>query len=145
MEPPVLAFESFAPVAILLLITAVMAIGILLVTHLIGPKRSGPTKDETYESGMPLVADARGRFNVRFYLVAILFLLFDIEIVFLWLWAPLFGDVARGPESAAVERLIHDGQPFLGRGFMLAEMGLFVAILAAGFAYAWRRGVFRWS
>ncbi|HOW69314.1 MAG TPA: NADH-quinone oxidoreductase subunit A [Phycisphaerae bacterium] len=145
MEAAALAFGSFAPVAILLLIVAGMAVGILVVTHLIGPKRSGPVKNETYESGMPLVADARGRFNVRFYLVAILFLLFDIEIVFLWLWAPLFKDVTRGPESSAVGQLIRDGQPFLTKGFMLAEMGLFVAILAAGFAYAWRKGVFRWS
>ncbi|MBP7935140.1 MAG: NADH-quinone oxidoreductase subunit A [Phycisphaerae bacterium] len=145
MKAAALAFGSFAPVAILLLIVAGMAVGILVVTHLIGPKRSGPVKNETYESGMPLVADARGRFNVRFYLVAILFLLFDIEIVFLWLWAPLFKDVARGPESSAVGQLIRDGQPFLTKGFMLAEMGLFVAILAAGFAYAWRKGVFRWS
>ena len=145
MENAALAFGSFAPVAILLLIVGGIAVGILILTHLIGPKRSGPVKNETYESGMPLVADARGRFNVRFYLVAILFLLFDIEIVFLWLWAPLFRDVARGPDSPAVEQLIRDGQPFLGKGFMLAEMGMFVAILAAGFAYAWRKGVFRWS
>jgi NADH-quinone oxidoreductase subunit A len=130
------------PVGILLLVAAGMATVILLLAHVIGPRRTGPTKSGTYESGMPLVTEARGRFNVRFYLVAILFLLFDVEIVFLWLWAPLFRDVAGERGSPLVREIAALG---FGKGVLAIEMGLFVVVLTAGLAYAWRKGVFRWN
>ena len=68
----------------------VTLVGMLILAHTLGPKRRGPVKDSPYESGMPVVGDTRRRFNIRFYVVAMLFLLFDVEVVFLWPWATLF-------------------------------------------------------
>lgn len=134
----VLAISS-AYGAILILIGAaiVMAIAILAVSHLIGTYRSGPTKDAPYESGMPVIGDARRRFNVRFYMVAMLFLLFDVEVVFLWPWAPVFYEAAVGGKTI--------GPMQVGKGFLLAEIAVFFAILLVGYVYAWRKGVFRWD
>jgi NADH-quinone oxidoreductase subunit A len=142
MPCDVLAYQAFAPVLVLIAIVVGMTAAILVLTHGVGPRRSGPVKDEPYESGMPLVSDARGRFHVRFYVVAILFLLFDVEVVFLWLWAPLFRDAASGRDAVWVQEMVRSG---FGKEFLLAEMALFVAILLAGYAYAWRKGVFRWT
>ena len=112
----------------------------LALAHLVRPARKGEVKDSTYESGMPVIGDARRRFNVSFYLVALLFLLFDVEIVFLWPWAPmLYRSVrdleASGPASGTV----------MEPGFLLGVMGMLLAILLVGYAYTWRKGVFRWD
>jgi len=125
--------------AILLLIgLAGTLVGLMLVlAHVIGPSRKGRVKDETYESGMPVIGDARRRFNVRFYVVAILFLLFDVEVVFLWPWALVFYDAAMTGQPV--------GEPVAGAGFLLAAMSAFVGLLLVGFAYEWRRGVFQWD
>jgi NADH-quinone oxidoreductase subunit A len=111
---------------------AVVNIGASLV---VGPSRTGPGKAETYESGMVPIGDTRKRFNVRFYIVAMIFLVFDVEIVFLYPWAAIFTPAAgiRTPE---------------GRNFgamLLVEMGIFVAILLLAYIYAWGKGVFRWD
>jgi len=142
MRCGILAYHPYAPVLVLIVLVVGMTAAILVLTHLVGPKRSGPLKGEPYESGMPPVSDARGRFRVRFYVVAILFLLFDVEVVFLWLWAPLFRDAASGRDAPWVRDMMQRG---FGKEFLLTEMTLFVAILLAGYAYAWRKGVFRWT
>ena len=95
--------------------------------------RHGQVKDSTYESGMVPIGDARGRFNVRFYLVAMLFLLFDVELIFMYPWALAF---FRSTEPAALP-----GQ----RTFLFVEMAIFVGILLVGYLYAWRKGIFRWD
>ena len=136
------ALSSYAPIGILLLIVIAMAGGIVLASHLIGAHRSGEVKDSAYESGMPAIGDARGRFNVKFYIVAMLFLLFDVEVVFLWPWAPLFYKVAANPNDPVVSSLVEQG---FGKGFFLVEVMVFLAILLVGYVYAWRKGVFRWS
>ncbi len=133
---------SYAPIGLLLLLTIVSAVGLVLLSHFVGPRRKGPVKDSPYESGMPVIGDARRRFNVKFYIVAMLFLLFDVEIVFLWPWAPLFYKTATNPNDPAVATMVAHG---FGKGFLLAEVGLFLAILSVGYLYAWRKGVFRWS
>ena len=133
---------SYAPIGLLLLLTIVSAVGIVLLSHFVNPRRKGAAKDSPYESGMPVIGDARRRFNVKFYIVAMLFLLFDVEIVFLWPWAPLFYKAATNPNDPAVATMV--GQGF-GKAFLLAEVGLFLAILLVGYLYAWRKGVFRWS
>ena len=92
-----LAQSDFTTVGWLLIVATGIALAILVLTHLIGPKRRGPVKDATYESGMEPIGDTRRRFNVRFYLIAVLFLIFDVEIVFLYPWAILFPRL-RGPE-----------------------------------------------
>ncbi len=133
---------SYAPIGLLLLLTIVSAVGIVLLSHFVNPRRKGPVKDSPYESGMPVIGDARRRVNVKIYIVAMLFLLFDVEIVFLWPWAPLFYKAATNPDDPAVVTMIEQG---FGKGFLLAEVGHFLASLLVGYLYAWRKGVFRWS
>jgi NADH-quinone oxidoreductase subunit A len=130
---------SYAAILAVILVAVVIAASMLALAHLIGPKRTGRVKDATYESGVPVIGDARRRFNVRFYVVAMLFLLFDVEVVFLWPWAPVFyGSAVRGENVMA-------GGFVMGKGFLLAEMVFFLLILLVGYVYAWRKGVFRWD
>lgn len=137
------AQANLAPYAAILLVIGLavtIAGGMLLVAHLVRPARKGPVKDSPYESGMPVIGDARGRFNVRFYIVALLFLLFDVEVVFLWPWAPIFYRSAMGDEVLRTA----SGDP-LGAGYLLGVMVVFLAILLVGYAYAWRKGVLEWD
>lgn len=134
----VLAISSaYGAILILITVATIVALAILVLSHFFGTHRHGPIKDETYESGMPLIGDARHRFNVRFYLVAMLFLLFDVEVVFLWPWAPVFYEAAVEGQTI--------GPMQIGKEFLLAEMAVFFAILLVGYVYAWRKGVFRWD
>ena len=138
---PLLADASaYAIIGILMLLLIVGVVAILILTHLVGRKRRGPVKDSTYESGMPVIGDARKRFNVRFYVVAMLFLLFDVEVVFLWPWAPVFHEAATTGQSIPGST----GDP-INAGFMLAAMGVFAGFLVIGFIYEWRRGMFQWD
>lgn len=99
-----------------------VCVAMIVMTRLLGPRRPAAGKQEPYECGVPLLDDTRHRFSVRFYVLAILFILFDIEIVFLMPWAV----AARG-----------------WRGF--AEMAVFVAVLGFGLVYAWIRGALEWE
>lgn len=136
--------DDYLPVAILILTMITLTVIIMVLTHLIGPKRSGPVKDAPYESGVEPIGDARQRFNVRFYIVAMLFLLFDVEIVFFYPWAKLFPQF-NDTSAAAVAW----AAPLLALGydsiFFLGTMFVFIGILLVGYVYAWRRGVFRWD
>ncbi len=102
----------------------------LLLAHLLGPKKNTPVKDMPYESGMDPVGDARQPFDVRFYLVAILFLVFDVELLFLYPWA-----VSAYSESGVPPQL---------RDTVFAVMLVFMSTLALAWVYALRKGVFRW-
>ncbi len=137
-----LAQSDFTTVAWLIVVTTALALIILLLTHLIGPKRVGPVKDAAYESGMEPFSDARRRFSVRFYLIAVLFLIFDVEVVFLYPWAVLYprlhGDTFRGWAQA----LLAAGYT---PAYWLLAMGVFFVLLLVGFVYEWRRGVFKWN
>jgi NADH-quinone oxidoreductase subunit A len=136
-----LASSEYAPVAILLGALILGVCAIMVITHLIGPRRSGPVKDMTYESGVDPIGDARRRFNVRFYLVAVLFLVFDVEIIFLYPWSVLFPKVSAGT-VADFHQLTALGY---GPGFLAASVGFFFVLLTVGFIYEWRKGVFRWD
>jgi NADH-quinone oxidoreductase subunit A len=141
----ILAQNAYAAIGTLVLVVVGIAIAILVLTHLIGPKRSGARKDDTYESGMEPIGDTRRRFSVRFYLIAVLFLIFDVEIVFLYPWAvlaPRLHAPAGSPHHAWAQGLLRDGYT---PGFMLLAIGLFFALLLVGFIYEWRRGVFKWN
>ncbi len=99
------------------------AIGIVF-SALMGPRRPTPVKSQTYESGMPTIGTARRRVYIRYYLVAVLFILFDLEIIFFYPWAVVFRQL---------------------RLFGLVEMAVFVAILLIGYIYIWRKGGFEWQ
>jgi NADH-quinone oxidoreductase subunit A len=129
---------------ILLFAVAALAvpIGMIVAGRLFGPSRQGRVKAMPYESGMDPIHDTRRRFDVRFHLVAIAFLVFDVELLFLYPWA-----VARGnPQGIALA--VHpplDAQPLVeSTRLVFAEAMVFIALLGLGFVYAWRKGVFRW-
>jgi NADH-quinone oxidoreductase subunit A len=137
-----LAQSDFSTVAWLIVVVAALTATILVLAHLIGPKRTGPVKDDIYESGMEPFTDARRRFNVRFYLIAVLFLIFDVEVVFLYPWAVLFPRW-HGPEHRAWAAALAAGG--YTPAYVLAAMGVFFALLLVGLIYEWRRGVFKWN
>lgn len=153
------AAGDYTIVAILILAVMAVAAIIMLLTHTIGPKRFGAVKHSTYESGVDPVGDARGRFNVRFYLVAVLFLIFDVEIVFLYPWAVLFPKLRDGVNeyNAALASNDFSGLsewasqvgPLAEAGFTPAffsvGIGVFFLLLTVGFFYEWRKGVFKWD
>jgi NADH-quinone oxidoreductase subunit A len=138
--------SDYTIIAILVLtvvgLSALIMVASHSVTRLFGLRRSGPIKDMAYESGVEPIGDARHRFNVRFYLVAVLFLLFDVEIIFLYPFAklyPQFGDANHAAWSQTMTQ--HGYTP----GFFLATAMIFFAILAVGFVYEWRKGIFKWD
>ena len=127
--------QPYVPAAVFLFIVIATAAVMLGASYLLGPHRRGRAqnasdirKESTYECGVPLLGPARQRFSVKFYLVAILFVLFDIETVFLIPWAVKFRELF---EKMGI--------------FGLIEMFLFLAILGIGLLYAWRRGGLEWD
>ncbi len=123
-------FSHYAPLGLLLLMAIAFGFGNLVLTHIIGPSRKGPVKGIVYESGVNPIGDTQRRFNVRYYLVAVTFLLFDVEIVFLYPWAATFSSLAEHSDLRPL---------FLGRVLFF----LLTSIIA--FVYAWRKGVFRYD
>jgi len=127
---------SFPPLVVYAVILIAFVAANLALTHLIGPKKRTAVKQMPYESGMDPVGDARQPFNVRFCLVAILYLVFDVELLFLYPWA-VSAFVEGEPESAA-------GIPPELRGTVFGIMLAFIATLVIAYIYAWRKGVFKW-
>ena len=124
--------NQYAALGVLLLMAVVFGVANLILTTIIGPGRKGEVKGTAYESGMNPFGNARRRFNVRFYVVAMTFLLFDVEIVFLYPWAVTFPNLA-GQEGDTLTPLF------------LARMLFFVLTTLIAFVYAWRKGVFRYD
>jgi NADH-quinone oxidoreductase subunit A len=142
---------EFTPLFLFILVGISAAAGMLGMSALLGPRKTTAVKEMPYESGMDPIGDARQRFDVRYYLVAIVFLLFDVELLFLYPWAvaqwsrpdhpaPAVAVAATAPEVPPVVA----GIPREFRTLVFWEILVFVAILAAAFAYAWRKGVFEW-
>jgi len=125
--------NAWAPVVLLIVIAGGLAVTNLVASIVIGPSRTGPGKETTYESGVVPIGDTRKRFNVRFYIVAMIFLVFDVEIVFFYPWATIFGRAVAHPE---------DG---ISGDMLLLEIVLFVVILLLAYVYAWGKGVFQWD
>lgn len=119
--------DNYAALGVLLLIAVGFGVFNLVATSLLGPSRTGPVKESVYETGMNPIGSARKRFNVRFYILAMTFLVFDVEIVFLYPWATVFPNLAPGDP--------------LGLQF-LARMLFFIGTSIIAFLYAWRKGVF---
>ena len=119
--------NTYLPLAILLVVVGGMALAIIVLTHLLGPRRPDAVKLSPYESGVPSFGDARLRFSIKFYLVAMLFIVFDIEVVFLYPWAVVFRDL-------------------LAQGtFIFVEMVVFLGVLFLGLVYVWRKGGLEWD
>jgi NADH-quinone oxidoreductase subunit A len=116
--------EGFLPVLIMIGLGVGFAGGSMLLSQFVGPRKPTPEKAAPYECGMPPVGDARERQSVKFYLVAMVFLLFDIEVAFLFPWAVAFRDLGVV-------------------GFW--QLFTFMALLVTGFIYVWRKGAFDWS
>jgi len=134
---------TFAPVFLLVLFALLVAIGMIVGSAMLAPSKVTKVKQMPYESGMDPIGDARQRFDVRFYLVAIVFLLFDVELLFLYPWAVAQWSAGAlpAPDGSSVAAA---GIPAELRTWVLGEIIVFVGILAAAFAYAWRKGVFEW-
>ena len=124
---------AWAPVLLLLIMGIGFAVGNVVLSVIVGPGRDGPMKSTTYESGMMPIGDTRQRFNVRFYIVAMIFLVFDVEIVFFYPWATIFAPSVQ-----------NSGQGYVG-GLLLGELLVFVVILLVAYFYAWGKGVFKWD
>jgi NADH-quinone oxidoreductase subunit A len=122
--------QAYVPIGVLVVVALLFAVVNLALTHALGPRRHGARKDITYESGMNPVGTARKRFNVRFYILAMTFLVFEVEIIFLYPWAVTFAKLPpQSPEAGL----------FLGRIMFL------IATSVVAYVYAWRKGVFRWE
>jgi len=124
--------QSYFSVAVVLGLAAVLAVAMLVLAGVLGPRRYSAVKNAPFECGSVPIGSARERFSVKFYVVAILFVVFDIEAIFLYPWAVLLL-----PDAAT-------GAPGLGWPG-LVTMGIFVATLIAGLAYVWKKGVLDWS
>jgi NADH-quinone oxidoreductase subunit A len=116
--------ENYLPILIFLIVGALVGLGPLVIGYLLGPRRPGQEKDSPYECGFEAFESARMKFDVRYYLVAILFILFDLEIAFLFPWAIVLGDLGV---------------------YGLWAMVVFLAILVVGFFYEWKRGALEWE
>src|SRR4030095_16368484 len=116
--------QGWLSILIMIALGAGFALVSVLLSQVLGPRKPSPEKSAPYECGMPPVGDARERQSVKFYLVAMIFLLFDIEVAFLYPWAMAL----RG----------------LGWGGLL-QVGLFMLILLAGYVYVWRKGALDWG
>ena len=115
---------EYAPILIFLIIAGALGVILLLLGMALGRGRKYPEKTSPYECGFEAFEDTRMRFDVRYYLVAILFIIFDLEIAFLFPWAVSLDEVGM---------------------FGLVSMGIFLAILVVGFIYEWRKGALEWD
>ena len=115
---------DYLPIGILAVLATLFAGGNIVLSRILGPRRPNPEKLSPYECGMAPVGTARERFSVKFYLVAMFFIIFDMEIVFLYPWAVVFQQL---------------------KLFGLAAMGTFFLILSVGYFYAWKKGGLEWE
>jgi len=126
--------QQYVPVGLLLLVAIGFATATLLAPLIIGkPRIHNPVKDSPYECGMPPMTEAHTRFSVKFYIIAMLFIVFDIEVVFMLGWAAVFRDMIRPVAEGGIGLK------------MLAGAVLFLGILEVGHVYAWRKGALDWA
>lgn len=116
--------ESYLPILVLIAVALMFALGSVIFSSLVGPKKPSAAKLAPYECGMPLVGTARERFSVKFYIIAMLFIVFDIEAVFLYPWAVVFKKLGV---------------------FGFVEMGVFIVVLLVGYVYVWKKGALEWE
>ncbi len=132
--------RTYFPVLLLLGFAVLNAAMMLGMSHLMTRPRPTPVKQTAYESGIPPLGDARERFSVKFYMVAVLFIIFDIETVFMIPWAADYREL-----SCAVPLVGGTCPAGQVSFFGLGEMLIFVAILLVGFIYVWKKGALQWE
>lgn len=116
--------SNYWPIAILFVVVIGFAFAALGASRLLAPNKPSRVKSDTYESGIEPTGDAQQRFDIRYYTIAMLFVLFDIEAVFMYPWAVVYDRIGY---------------------YALIEMGLFIALLLVAYAYAWRKGALDWA
>lgn len=116
--------ETYLPILLQVALAMLVAGGALLTSHFVGRRVRSKVKDQPYECGVEPTGDARGRFTVKFYMVAMVFILFDVEVVFLFPWAVVFRDLGMA-------------------GFF--SMLVYMVLILAGFFFLWKKGVLDWS
>jgi NADH-quinone oxidoreductase subunit A len=124
MTPSTYLPEHFLPVVVFLLLGTMVGVGMLVFSRILRPRNPYPEKLITYESGITPFTDARQKFTIRYYIIAMLFLIFDIEAVFLYPWAVAYNSIGL-------------------YGFV--EMVIFITILLVGYIYAWKKGALEWE
>lgn len=132
--------RAYLPVLMLLGFAVMNGLLIVVLSALLKRSRPTPVKQTPYESGIPALGDARERFSVKFYLVAILFIVFDIETVFMIPWAVYYKQLSC--TTALVNNVCPQGSVSF---FGLGEMLVFMAILLVGLAYVWKKGALQWD
>ena len=120
----------YIPILVILMMALLFVGANLVLSHFIGPRKDGSTKGIAYESGMNPIGSTRKRFNVRFYILAMTFLVFDVEIIFLYPWAVTYTQLEPGGSESLL---------FLGR------IMFFIGTSIVAYIYAWKKGVFRWD
>lgn len=126
-------YRQWAVLAILFVLAAVFAVFNVVLSSIVGPKRRGKVKEGPYESGVDPIGTTRQRFNVRFYLVAMIFLVFDVEVLFFIPWVTVFPHY----------RQLGMGASMLG--VLFATVIVFTAVVLLAYVYAWAKGVFKWD
>jgi NADH-quinone oxidoreductase subunit A len=116
--------QSYLPILIFMIIGGLLGLAVTFIGYILGPRRPNPDKNSPYECGFPTFNDARMPFDVRYYLVAILFIIFDLETAFLVPWAVVFRKIG---------------------WFGMASMGIFLGLLVVGFIYEWKKGALEWE
>lgn len=116
--------DKIFPLVAMLVVAGAFGVAVIILSRLLGPRRPNATKEMAYECGIDPTGDARLRFSVKYYIVAMLFILFDIEAIFLYPWAVLFHQL---------------------RLFGLIEIATFLGFLLLGYIYLWRRGALEWD
>ncbi len=122
--------ENYFPILVFILVGVTIGVLPILLGWLVAPNRPDSEKLSPYECGFEAFEDARMKFDVRYYLIAIIFILFDLEIAFLFPWAAIFKEIV---ETQAIKT------------FGFVEMMVFVAILVVGYVYAWAKGALEWE
>jgi NADH-quinone oxidoreductase subunit A len=123
--------QSFVPILILLVAAVGLGVVFLSLAWFVGKHQRTPSKLAPYESGVPLLDTARRRINVRFYQIAMLFILFDIEAAFLYPWAVIYREATLTPAGTS--------------WFLFGEMMVFIVLLAVGYIYVWKKKALDWK
>ena len=124
------SLANYLPIAVIASMSIVFVVANIVLSTVLGPRAEGAIKGTTYEAGMDPIGTTRKRFNVRFYMMAVTFLLFDVEIIFLYPWAVSYSQLDPGSPEA---------QLYLGR------ILFFLATSVIAYIYAWKKGVFKWD